>query len=68
MSWNSELLDHASSGLSFVCWTTPLDCGALVILPEDRSCDQAIDTQFVVMVLNLIRRSPMVITRQAVYL
>lgn len=63
-----KLLDYASSGLSFVCSTNPLDCGALVIPPEDRSCGQAIDTRFVVMVLNLIRRSPMVITRQAVNL
>lgn len=64
----SELLDYASSGLSLVCSTTPLDCGALVILPEDPSCGQAIDTQFVVMVLNLIRHSPMMIARQVVYL
>jgi hypothetical protein len=49
------LFDHSSGS------------GALVILPEDRSIGQAIDTYFVVMVLNSIRRSPMIITRQAVY-
>jgi hypothetical protein len=49
------LFDHSSGS------------GALVILPEDRSVGQAIDTYFVVMVLNSIRRSPMIITRQAVY-
>lgn len=59
-------LFHSSSGLSFVCSTTPLGCGALVILAGDRSAGQAIDTYFVVMVLNPIQHNPMVITPQAV--